>query len=60
MMQKKSLKAHHGHVVDGSSALIVNDREESEDEQDDQVPVIQARTKEQRTSKASCVGTGGR
>ena len=42
MLQRKSLKAHHGHVVDGSIALIVNDREESEDEQDDQVPVRQA------------------
>ncbi|KAL8124301.1 hypothetical protein AgCh_012087 [Apium graveolens] len=42
MLQRKLLKAHHGHVVDGSSALIMNDREKSEDEQDDQVPVIQA------------------
>ncbi|KAL8104597.1 hypothetical protein AgCh_028715 [Apium graveolens] len=42
MLQRKSLKAHHGHVVEGSSALIVNDREETEDEQDDQVPVVQA------------------
>ncbi|KAL8133711.1 hypothetical protein AgCh_008957 [Apium graveolens] len=42
MMQRKSLKAHLGHVVDGSSDLIVNDREESEDEQDDQVSVVQA------------------
>ena len=41
MMQRKSLKAHHGHIVDGSSALIINDREESEDEQDDQVSVSQ-------------------
>ncbi|KAL8132633.1 hypothetical protein AgCh_008205 [Apium graveolens] len=41
MMQRKSLKAHHGHIVDGLSALIVNDREESEDDQDDQVSVVQ-------------------
>ncbi|KAL8135904.1 hypothetical protein AgCh_010501 [Apium graveolens] len=39
MMQRKSLKAYHDHVVDGSSGLIVNDREESED---GQVPVVQA------------------
>ena len=42
MMQRKSLKAYHGHVVDGSSVVIVNDREEIEDEQDDQVSVVQA------------------
>jgi len=41
MLQLKSLKANQGHVVDGSSALVVNDSEASEDEQDAQVPVIQ-------------------
>ncbi|KAL8108544.1 hypothetical protein AgCh_024854 [Apium graveolens] len=32
MLQRNSLKENHGHVVDGSSALVVHDSEKSEDE----------------------------
>ncbi|KAL8092799.1 hypothetical protein AgCh_034883 [Apium graveolens] len=41
MLQRKSIKANYGYVVDGSSALVVNDSEASEDEQDAQVPISQ-------------------
>ena len=55
ILQRKSIKAHHGHLVDDSSALIVNDREESEDEQDDQVPVIQAMEQKNKTPQKQVV-----
>ncbi|KAL8110822.1 hypothetical protein AgCh_026529 [Apium graveolens] len=40
MIQKKSLRAGQGYVMDGSSALIVNDGQTSNDEQRSPTPVI--------------------
>ncbi|KAL8116147.1 hypothetical protein AgCh_022592 [Apium graveolens] len=46
MIQRKSLRSGQGHVVDGSSALIVNESQTSNDEPRSQTPVTS--TSEQR------------
>ncbi|KAL8102940.1 hypothetical protein AgCh_027465 [Apium graveolens] len=48
MIKRKSLRFDQGHVVDGSSALIVNEIQISTDEPRSQIPV--ASTSEQRTN----------
>ena len=48
MIQRKLLRAGQGHVVDSSSALIVNEGQTSNDEPRSQTPV--ASTSEQRTN----------
>ena len=48
MIQRKSLRTGQGHVVDGSSALIVNESQISTHEPRSQIPV--ASTSEQRTN----------
>ncbi|KAL8108369.1 hypothetical protein AgCh_024729 [Apium graveolens] len=48
MIQRKSLKVGQGHVVDGSSALIVNESQTSNDEPRSQTLV--ASTSEQRNN----------
>ncbi|KAL8099537.1 hypothetical protein AgCh_031976 [Apium graveolens] len=40
MIQRKSLRAGQGHIVDGSSALVVNDSQSSDDEQEIQTLVV--------------------
>ncbi|KAL8118678.1 hypothetical protein AgCh_016263 [Apium graveolens] len=42
MIQRKSLRAGQGHVVDGSSALIVNESQTSNDDPRSQTPVASA------------------
>ena len=48
MIQRQLLRCGKGHVVDGSSALIVNESQTSNDEPRSQTPV--ASTSEQRTN----------
>ncbi|KAL8093622.1 hypothetical protein AgCh_035490 [Apium graveolens] len=48
IIHKKSLRSGQGHVVDGSSALIINEIQTSNDEPRSQTPV--ASTSEQRTN----------
>ncbi|KAL8133773.1 hypothetical protein AgCh_009008 [Apium graveolens] len=40
MIQRKSLRAGQGHIVDGSSTLMVNDVQSSDNEQEIQTPVV--------------------
>ncbi|KAL8148837.1 hypothetical protein AgCh_006002 [Apium graveolens] len=40
MIQRKSLRAGQGHIIDGSSALVVNVSQSSNDEQEIQTPVV--------------------
>ncbi|KAL8149019.1 hypothetical protein AgCh_006148 [Apium graveolens] len=40
MIQRKSIRNGQGHIVDGSSALVVNDCNSSDDEQEIQTPTV--------------------
>ncbi|KAL8103457.1 hypothetical protein AgCh_027877 [Apium graveolens] len=51
MIQKKSLRDGQGYVIDGSSALIVNDGQTSNDEQRSQTPVISTSEKRVNDTK---------
>ena len=55
MIQKKSLRAGQGYVMDGSSALIVNDGQTSNDEQRSQTPEISTSEKRVNDTKEQVI-----
>ncbi|KAL8090750.1 hypothetical protein AgCh_039990 [Apium graveolens] len=55
MIQKKSLRAGQGYVMDGSSALIVNDGQTSNDEQRSQTPKISTSEKRVNDTKEQVI-----
>jgi len=55
MIQKKSLRASQGYVMDGSSALIVNDGQTSNDEQRSQTPEISTSEKRVNDTKEQVI-----
>ncbi|KAL8134684.1 hypothetical protein AgCh_009639 [Apium graveolens] len=50
-IQRKSLRSVHGHVVDGSSALIINESQTSNDEPKSQTPVASTKCRKPKKAK---------
>ncbi|KAL8108912.1 hypothetical protein AgCh_025128 [Apium graveolens] len=55
MIQKKSLRAGQGYVLDGSSALIVNDGQTSNDDQRSQTPEVSTSEKRVNDTKEQVI-----